>query len=183
MKADLAVFSPPYPNNIDYTEVYKLENWLLGLIDNQDDFRLSRRQTMRSHPSVTWEPAEHELPAQLSQELDYLTSPILGAIPEDRYTNKRRELVLGYVEDAARLFESLYRCLDTGAYAVYVVGNSRHGARRPFTIAADLLLAAVAEGVGFTVSGFVEARRLRRRGEDNLLRESVVVLKRGTGDD
>src|SRR5262249_2292054 len=32
MLFDLALFSPPYPNNIDYTEVYKLENWLLGFI-------------------------------------------------------------------------------------------------------------------------------------------------------
>ncbi len=50
--ADLAVFSPPYPNNIDYTEVYKLENWFLRLIDSQATFRAQRLRTVRSHPSV-----------------------------------------------------------------------------------------------------------------------------------
>jgi hypothetical protein len=30
-RCDLVLFSPPYLNNIDYTEVYKLEAWLLGL--------------------------------------------------------------------------------------------------------------------------------------------------------
>jgi DNA modification methylase len=32
---DLILTSPPYPNNIDYSEVYKLELWLLGFIDKQ----------------------------------------------------------------------------------------------------------------------------------------------------
>ena len=28
---DLAIFSPPYPNSFDYTDVYNLELWMLGL--------------------------------------------------------------------------------------------------------------------------------------------------------
>ena len=48
---DLIFTSPPYPNNIDYSEVYKLELWLLGFITNSEDFRKLRRSTFRSHPA------------------------------------------------------------------------------------------------------------------------------------
>lgn len=51
---DLAIFSPPYPNNIDYTEVYKLESWLLQLTLDQSEFQSQREATMRSHPSISW---------------------------------------------------------------------------------------------------------------------------------
>src|SRR6266487_2914356 len=48
---DLIITSPPYPNNIDYNEVYKLELWLLGFATTADGFLDLRRQTFRSHPT------------------------------------------------------------------------------------------------------------------------------------
>lgn len=39
---DLVLFSPPYPNNIDYTEVYKLEAWLLEYITDTAGFMEQR---------------------------------------------------------------------------------------------------------------------------------------------
>src|SRR5262249_10762236 len=32
---DLAVFSPPYPNSFDYTDVYNVELWGLGYLDGR----------------------------------------------------------------------------------------------------------------------------------------------------
>ena len=47
---DLILTSPPYPNNIDYSEVYKLELWLLGFIQDSQQFLELRKSTFRSHP-------------------------------------------------------------------------------------------------------------------------------------
>jgi hypothetical protein len=175
---DLAVFSPPYPNNIDYTEVYKIEAWLLGLIDSQDDFRRQRLATMRSHPSIRWGAAAQDLAPAISKKIEALVAPVLEAVPDDRYATGRREVITGYVRDAASVFEHLKRSLGVHGRAVYVVGNSHHGgASESVTIAADLLLAKSAEICGFEVERFIEARRLRRRGDGQFLRESVVVLK------
>ena len=33
---DLAVFSPPYPNSFDYTDVYNVELWAMGYLRNSD---------------------------------------------------------------------------------------------------------------------------------------------------
>jgi hypothetical protein len=78
---DLAIFSPPYPNNIDYTEVYKLEAWLLGLIANQNEFRAQRFRTMRSHPSISWPVQQDCLPARLQEQVLLLANPLLEAVP------------------------------------------------------------------------------------------------------
>ena len=47
-------YSPPYLNNIDYSEVYKLELWLRGDVVSKDQFYKLRLGTFRSHPSITF---------------------------------------------------------------------------------------------------------------------------------
>ncbi|HET8679813.1 MAG TPA: hypothetical protein VFM39_06805, partial [bacterium] len=47
----IVLFSPPYLNNIDYTEVYKIESWLLGFLQSREEMLSQRRRTFRSHPS------------------------------------------------------------------------------------------------------------------------------------
>jgi len=46
---DLAVFSPPYPNSFDYTDVYNIELWTLGYLKNSASNRALRRATLCSH--------------------------------------------------------------------------------------------------------------------------------------
>jgi hypothetical protein len=36
-QADVAMFSPPYPNSFDYTDVYNLELWMLGYLNCSSD--------------------------------------------------------------------------------------------------------------------------------------------------
>jgi hypothetical protein len=48
-EADCAIFSPPYPNSFDYTDIYNLELWMLGYLRSQQDNRDLRLATMHSH--------------------------------------------------------------------------------------------------------------------------------------
>jgi hypothetical protein len=45
------IFSPPYANCFDYTEIYKLELWFGGFVKSYDDMRSLRKQSLRSHLS------------------------------------------------------------------------------------------------------------------------------------
>lgn len=177
---DLILFSPPYPNNIDYTEVYKLEAWFLGLIANEASFRTQRNATMRSHPSILFDVRSWpELPPGLPESVEKLAAPLMAAVPSDKYAKQRRMMISGYLMDAAVLLWRCHGSLKVGGHAVYVVGNSRHASGEDqYTIASDVLLAAVAEQVGFRVSEVKTARRLHRRGKHEHLRESVVFLER-----
>lgn len=175
---DLVLFSPPYPNNIDYTEVYKLEAWLLGLIADHDEFRSQRLRTVYSHPSVLRSRAtgiELEDAATITKLLD----PLLGAVPDDRYAGSRTAMLQGYATDMLRTLRACKRALKPGGYLVYVVGNSAHGAGGShLVVAADLLIAQLAVHVGLEVLSVEVARYPRRRKVDSpFLRESVVFAR------
>lgn len=178
--ADLVCFSPPYPNNIDYTEVYKLEAWFLGLIVDADAFRTQRARTMRSHPSLKFaERTWADVPADLLERTATMAQPIIDAVPEDRYRHQRERVARGFLEDCAVVLYRSFRSLKPGGAAVYAVGNSRHGmAENQYTIASDVLMAEIATFVGFDVQDVRVARDLHRRGRHDHLRESVVFLRK-----
>lgn len=49
---DLAIYSPPYPNSFDYTDVYNVELWMLGYLKTTADNRLLREATLSSHVQI-----------------------------------------------------------------------------------------------------------------------------------
>jgi hypothetical protein len=80
---DIVFTSPPYPNNIDYTEVYKLELWLLGHVTTAAEFLALRRKTFRSHPTCGLDaPDPGFVKATRRGRLGTLLSPILGRISD-----------------------------------------------------------------------------------------------------
>ena len=172
---DLVFFSPPYPNNIDYTEVYKMEAWLLGMFEDSLAFKSQRLKTVYSHPSIKREVEVTEL-----SHLADIVEPLLDAVPNDRYASQRLSMISGYARDMAQTLESAWHRLRPGGHLVYVVGNSLHGSDgHEFVIAADLLVAEMASRLGFVVEQIDVARRLRRRhSESPFLRESIVFAKR-----
>jgi hypothetical protein len=175
---DLVVFSPPYPNNIDYTEVYKLEAWLLGFYEDHTDFRTQRWRTLRSHASLDFGDQPYGLDNSYRESVERLIAPLLDAVPgHDRYAAARRRTITGYSYDMLATLINLKSAMAAEGRLVYVVGNSLHGGPggAGLLIAADLLIARLAELAGFTVNQLVVARvPSRRRTTSPYLRESVV---------
>jgi hypothetical protein len=174
-----SVFSPPYLNNIDYTEIYKLEAWFLGYYADESQFREQRLRTVRSHPSVKFPEVYGASANGHREEFDLLISPLLAAIPNDRYRAWRGPLFRGYFDDMFETLRSLHSMSAPDSLVVYVVGNSLHGSNgTSLLVAADLVMARLAELAGFEVIELVVGRRPgRKRVDDDLLRESVVALK------
>ena len=175
---DVILFSPPYLNNIDYTEVYKLEQWLLGFLKSSKQMVMQRRRTFQSHPSCifpTFSDARHNdvvnlLGTRFERLINYATEG----------EGWRKRLFAGYFADMHRTLQSCYRLLTPGGRLFLVVGNSLHGdADRPIPVATDLWIAALARKVGLTVETILVGRELQRRRINwDGLRESVLVMKR-----
>src|SRR6266542_1768535 len=178
LRADLALFSPPYPNNIDYTEVYKMEAWALGLIQTQDDFRRQRHRTVRSHPSFKWADAYAYEDHPRAGEIRNLLAPMLDAVPDSRDRDARKRLVRGYADDMLTTLMACRAHLGPGAPLVFVVANRLHGNEEAtWLFAADIVIARLGELAGYTVDSIEVARRpARRRTGGRLLRESVVFM-------
>lgn len=178
-KADLVVCSPPYPNNIDYTEVYKLEAWFMGAYNSAEEFRRQRHQTLRSHPSVKFEPLPKLDDKELGKNLNRLVAPLVAALPMDRYRHGRERLIRGYVEDMAVTLKQCLARTMAGGWMAVIVGNSLHGTGDDsLLVAADVLIARAGELVGWDVARIDVGRRPGRRsaGEPRL-RESMVLLR------
>ena len=179
----LCAYSPPYLNCIDYTEVYKLELWLLGFVTDQDQFREVRLGTLRSHPSIRFE-QRHEL-----TELD---APVVEAIEHIADVLDRRlprpglgEMARNYFEDMYRVLTEQHRVLEPGGHAVCVVANSTFSRRKSgeeawrLPLLTDVLIARLAEAAGFEHVEVWEARDLRPRNvRSGTARESLVAARK-----
>ena len=177
---DLILYSPPYLNNIDYSEVYKLELWLSGYVSTQEEFKALRLGTVRSHPSVRF--PETNLVDSLPRDSwpRCLREALLEALPDNKDRIWRVRMIRGYMDDMYQALSAQFRVARPNAPVACVVGNSLHGRRNhPIPIATDLLISALAQAVGFEIEWLQVARQLRRRDNSNkLLRESIILMRR-----
>jgi hypothetical protein len=174
-------YSPPYLNNIDYTEVYKLELWLRGHVNTQEAFRSLRLKTFRSHPSITF-PSTSICDRLRSQTwIRRLKRALINSLPADEFLQMRESLFSGYIDDMLLTLIEQKRVAKPGAPIVCVVGNSLHGgsANYKVPVCTDLLISAAAKAVGLGIDHIQIARQLPRRDNKNgWLRESLVVMRK-----
>jgi hypothetical protein len=186
--AHLSCFSPPYLNCIDYTEVYKLELWLMQHVTNHDEFRDIRLGTLRSHPSVRFPPrgyfdgVEHPVIDLVTAISKWITSD--GGRPEVG------PVIQHYFEDMLQVWRQQFKLLASGGVAVCVVANSTFSRRERddskrlnehwrLPLLTDVVLAQLASVVGFEQVEIWKARELRPRNvRAGWARESLVVARR-----
>ena len=119
---DLAVFSPPYPNSFDYTDVYNVELWVLGYLDGPASNRALREATLRSHVQISRPMAagSSNSPA-LANTLERL-----GRARAGLWNARIPEMVGAYFDDMRRVLRLLRRKLREGGRVFMVVGDSRY---------------------------------------------------------
>ncbi len=183
----LAVFSPPYLNCIDYSEVYKLELWILGMVSDAPGFRRLREGTLRSHPSVAFpdRPAAWEPDLPVCAFVDDVTAFLEDNLPRRRVGT----MVKQYFADMFEVYVQLSRLVSPGGSVACVVGNSTFSRRSKddgasseswrVPILTDVVLARLAQAAGFDEVEIWAARMLRPRNVSSAsARESIVVARR-----
>ena len=172
--ADLAIFSPPYPNSFDYTDVYNLELWMLGYFRSAKDNKSLRARTLRSHVQIKW--PEVEVVGK---------TPMLNALKralderrKDLWNRNIPEMVVGYFADLQNVLISLNRIVRPGGNVVVAVGDSQYGGVR---IDVAGILAEIALRCGYDVAGAGEIRSMRasaQHGGRFDLSETALRLRR-----
>lgn len=183
----LAMYSPPYLNCIDYTEVYKLELWLLGFVGNQKAFRDMRLGTMRSHPSVKF-PETNGFAGETAPVIEAVKS--IETLLEERLPKPGLgRMARGYFEDMLQVLREQHRVLEPGGHAVCVVANSTFSSRKRdgngwaeawrLPVLTDVLIGRLAEVAGFEHVEVWEARDLQPRNvKAGVAREALVVARK-----
>ena len=174
-KISLVVFSPPYMNCFDYTEVYKVELWFGDFIKSYEELKSLRDSTLSSHLNQTFKER-----GRLNNKYVIIFSDAVG---KKELWDKRIPLMIrGYFEDMWLTLKGIYQLLSKNGHCVIVVGNSAYG---NIAIPVDLILGDIGLDIGFKSFEIEAARHLGTSSQQykkvnarDLLRESLVILKK-----
>ena len=176
-KADIVLTSPPYANCFDYSKVYLVELWLGGFFKNQEDQQRFREKSVISHVHYRWKRADNE-------SVPIVESTIVPLLKgRDLWSNSIPSMLTGYFRDMKRCLINLSKNINPGATIGFVVGNPTYAG---VVVATDLILAGIAESVGYECQGITIYRKVVPSSQQTKLiedcdqkyvRESMVILK------
>ncbi|HEX8191573.1 MAG TPA: hypothetical protein VF552_01605 [Allosphingosinicella sp.] len=171
---DMAVFSPPYPNSFDYTDVYNVELWVCGYLTSATDNRALRLSTLRSHVQIARPFNTQELGSKTLK----IVAEELGRVRNELWNRHIPDMVSAYFSDMCAIIERLQGSLVPGGRAYMVVGDSRYaGVKVPVaTILNELALER-----GFVVAAEEPFRSMRaspQQGGRPELAETLLTLTR-----
>ena len=170
----LAVFSPPYPNSFDYTDIYNVELWALGYLDAPDATQELRSATLTSHVQVSRDFSN--APAGSPTLSDAITR--LYSQKCQLWDHRIPDMVGAYFSDLMMVLDQLSHILVKGGSAWIVVGDSRYAGVQ---IPVATVLAELARERGWIVlkREFLRAMRTSfQQGGGNWLSEQMLVIQK-----
>lgn len=171
---DVAIFSPPYPNSFDYTDVYNVELWVGGYLDSKLSNANLRNQTLRSHVQIK---RSFDTSIMASATLDRVLTE-LEQIRSKLWNQSIPDMVKAYFGDMYTIMGKISQALTCGGRAYIVVGDSRyHGVQIPV---AEILI-QLARTLGFEKIADEPFRSMRaspQQGGREELVESLITLSR-----
>ena len=168
------IFSPPYANCFDYTEIYKLELWFGKFVTEYADLKTLRNNSLHSH-------LNGDLKAEIKPKSKVLSKLINELQTKDLWDKKIPKMLQLYYDDMFRVIDECYRVLNDKGFCCIVVGNSAYGG---IVFPADLILSEYAQTIGFTVNKIEVDRYIITSSQQysitkhtgKYLRESVICL-------
>ncbi|PMB04780.1 hypothetical protein CEN49_19970 [Fischerella thermalis CCMEE 5273] len=174
---NFVIFSPPYLNHFDYTEVYKIELWMLDFVTSYEEFKSLRFKTFRSHPSVKFNKTNY-YKSYNSSFIHEMMNILDSSNREERFYPTFR----GYIDDMYKTLDHLNEITSGNATVCCVIANSLFGSEKYNNltpVATDLLISEIANDIGFEVLEIKKARDVTRRGiRFPFGRESIIVMRK-----
>lgn len=174
------IFSPPYANCFDYTEIYKLELWFGEFVSDYSDLKKLRNKSLHSHLNGNMTLDDVDLKSD-----DFLDKILLELDSKELWDKRIPNMIRLYFNDMFNLLDLCYELLEENGFCSIIVGNSAYGG---IIIPTDLLLANYAKQKGFEVDKIEVDRYIITSSQQyeitkenkKFLRESVICLKKGT---
>ena len=169
---DVSVFSPPYPNSFDYTDVYNVELWMLGYLTDRSKNLELRKQTLTSHLQVT-------RPFSRSSNQPKILADALARLNDrrERLWDKRIPNMLeSYFFEMSGLLEKMMMAKKRNGRIWIVVGDSQYAG---VEIETGRILSEIAKNLGYQIVKTELSRKLRtspQQGGTPRLGETILVL-------
>lgn len=172
-QVDFAVFSPPYPNSFDYTDIYNLELWILGYLSGRPDNLKLRGNTLRSHVQIHRDFSTNTLESKTLAR----TYRNLCRVRKDLWNQHIPEMICAYFADMQTIITKTRQKLRKGGKAFLAVGNSKYAG---VIVDTELILKDIALGHGYTEAKSQPIRSMRasaQQGGRHELTESLLTLR------
>lgn len=169
---DLAIFSPPYPNSFDYTDIYNLELWMLGYLRTKGENSTLRNQTLRSHVQIK---RSFETLRNVSPQLDRAYDALATARGE-LWNRHIPEMVSSYFCDMASILVEIHSKLRQDGRIFVAIGSSKY---KGVLVDVPEILIEIATASGLNVVNSAAIRSIRssaQQGGQKELSESVIVF-------
>ena len=169
---ELAIFSPPYPNSFDYTDVYNVELWMLGYLATTDDNRRLRDSTLTSHVQLR---RDYAGPPKGSSTLERVLQR-LAAVSPRLWSPWIPRMIGGYFADLLAVLNRVHMHLHKDGTCWIVIGDSRYGGVH---VPTAQILGELAPQHGWSLLSSEPCRAMRssaQQGGANVLAETLIVL-------
>lgn len=175
VKANLAITSPPYLNEVDYIENTRLELYFLDFIKTEKEMRTLKEHLIRANTKYLFS-TNKDYPDKLphidsfNDVLDYCKK-IEIEWSKRKWGWDHPRLVAEYFADMTLHLKGMRELLQDGAHYIMMVGDSAiDGVHVP----TDLLLAEIGREIGFSDTSVVPFRWRSSSRHKTKLRESVI---------
>lgn len=171
--SDLVLFSPPYPNTFDYTDIYNVELWALGYLNDSEDNKMLRSNTLRSHVQIKMSSSPRPISSTLSETLDKLDGK-----RKELWNKNIPDMISYYFHDINLIMTESMRILENNGMAVIVIGDSRYS---DIKIDTTKITCELAKEIGFTIKDLQEIRIMKssaQQGWAKNLSETAIFLEK-----
>jgi len=172
LSCELSVFSPPYPNSFDYTDVYNVELWALGYLKNFRSNRILRASTLSSHVQTA---RKFTPPPAGSRKLKVALND-LRTRRSELWNKNIPEMLGGYFADLVHVLNGVKASLAPYGRVWMVVGESRYS---NVQIETGQVLAELLPTRGWNVESIEDCRSMRsspQHGGKAELAETLLIL-------
>lgn len=173
---DLCVFSPPYPNSFDYTDVYNVELWAMGYLLGKESNRQLRSKTLTSHVQLhrnyEKKPSGSIILDECLKGLDVCRSVL--------WNKNIPEMIGAYFSDMLKVINGVHLSLSNNGTMWLVVGDSKYAG---VIVRTAKILEQLLEPLGWTLvksEAFRSMRVSAQQGGQYGLDETLIVFQKVT---
>jgi hypothetical protein len=170
--ADCAIFSPPYPNSWDYTDIYNLELWMLGYLKSHQENRQLRLSTMHSHVQLQ---RDGRVPVGSSATLASTLAEVEGSRSK-LWHRGIPSMLQSYFADMEEIISNLSDRIRAGGLITVIVGGSSYAG---IGVDAPKIIAELGKDMGLDLVRHSPLRAMRlsaQQGGQFGLSEDAVVF-------
>ena len=173
LPAALAIGSPPYLNNLDYTMQTRMELFFLGFVSDMEGLKKLRKKMMICDAKATYKEIEDWKRVEEIPTIATISKAIDDKLGDKGWGWDYGRMTRNYFGGLLRAMESVKPMLAPGAKLVLILGESAHGG---VLVPVPDLAAELGKIAGYN---HAEVRMMRTRRSSShgfSLKESTVVL-------